>query len=164
MIKINGGDNMKSYNYELKKLRIKERRETLNITQQDLSNKVKIKTSNLSNYENLKEIIPIRQLNKICDELKTSFDYILNLSENNNYNQKELDSKVIGERLKEIRKENKLYQETLAKEIGTSKSLICEYEKGVKLVSLPYLYTICKKYNISADYLLGKIDKPKYLK
>ena len=36
-------------------------------------------------------------------------------------------------------------------------------EKGKYLISIPFLYTICKKYNISADYLLGKIDNPKYL-
>jgi len=69
-----------------------------------------------------------------------------------------LDKKLIGNRLKEIRLQNNLYQETLAMDIGTSKSLICEYEKGKKLLSLPYAYAICKKYNVSMDYLYGKID------
>jgi len=91
-------------------------------------------------------------------------DYILGLSNENIFSLKEINNKIVGERLKSLRKDNKLYQETLAKEIGTSKSLICEYEKGIKLISLPYLYTICKKYNISADYILGKVDEPKYLK
>lgn len=155
---------MKKYNYEFKTLKIKEIREQQNITQKELSEKINIKKSNLSNYENLKEIIPLKQLNKICNELKASFDYTLGLSSTNEYYFKELNKRIIGKRLKTIRLENKLYQETLAKEIGTSKSLICEYEKGTKLLSLPYLYAICKKYDVSADYLLGKTDSPKYLK
>lgn len=154
---------MKKYNYEFTELKIKEIRENKNISQKELADKVNIKKSNLSNYENLKETIPLKQLNKICNELKTSFDYILGLSDQNYYNNKDLDSKIIGERLKQLRLDNKLYQETFAKEIGTSKSLICEYEKGSKLISLLYLYAICKRYKISADYLLGKIDDPKYL-
>lgn len=155
---------MKEYNYEFNSLKIKEVRESQNISQTELSKKVNIQKSNLSNYENLKEIIPLKQLDKICNELNTSLDYILGLSNENIFSLKEINNKIVGERLKSIRKENKLYQETLAKEIGTSKSLICEYEKGIKLISLPYLYTICKKYNISADYILGKVDEPKYLK
>lgn len=27
-------------------------------------------------------------------------------------------------------------------------------------IATPFLYTICKEYNVSADYLLGKINKP----
>ena len=43
--------------------------------------------------------------------------------------------------------------------------IIEEYKKNncEFLIATPFLYTICKKYNISADYLLGKIDNPKYL-
>ena len=69
---------------------------------------------------------------------------------------KDLDNKLIGIRLKEIRKENKLYQETLANAIGCTTALISEYEKGKRLISLPFGYAICKKYNISMDYLYGK--------
>lgn len=69
---------------------------------------------------------------------------------------KDLDRKLVGENLKKLRKEKKLYQETLAQEIGTSHSLISEYESGKKLVSLTYGYAICKKYDISLDWLYGK--------
>ncbi|MCI9281068.1 MAG: helix-turn-helix transcriptional regulator [Bacilli bacterium] len=55
-------------------------------------------------------------------------------------------------------------QEKLANEINTNKSVICSYEKGKRIIPTPFLYEICKKYNISADYLLGKIDSPKFLK
>ena len=42
--------------------------------------------------------------------------------------------------------------------------VISEYENKNRLISTSYFYSICKKYHISADYLLGKIDNPKYLK
>ena len=32
---------------------------------------------------------------------------------------------------------------------------------GKNIIATPFLYTICKKYNISADYLLGKTNTKK---
>lgn len=147
-------------NFELDVSLIKEERIKNGVSQVELSTAVDIKTSNLSAYENKRENIPIVKLNEICNYLKLSFDYVLKLTDKNDYKpvRKEFDLKIIGERLKSLRKKYNLYQETLAMEIGTSKSLICEYEKGKKLISLPYAYAICKKYNVSMDYLYGKID------
>jgi len=151
---------MVNYNYELNTNRIKEVRLNKGIKQKELAEAVNLQVSNLSKYENLKEIIPIKKFNDICNYLEISFSYALSLSDKNDYSpKKDLDKKLIGNRLKEIRLQNNLYQETLAMDIGTSKSLICEYEKGKKLLSLPYAYAICKKYNISMDYLYGKTDK-----
>ncbi len=48
--------------------------------------------------------------------------------------------------------------------LNTVHPVITNYENGKHLIATPFLYTICSKYNISADYLLGKIDSPKYLK
>lgn len=67
-------------------------------------------------------------------------------------------------RLKEFRKENKLTQESLAQLLNVVKGTVGNYESGRALIATPFLYEICKKYKISADYLLGKIDEPKYLK
>lgn len=70
-----------------------------------------------------------------------------------------MDLKMIGARIQMWRKSNKLTQEKLAKELNTNKSVICNYEKGRNLIATPFLYQICKKYHVSADYLLGRIDK-----
>ena len=148
------------HNFELNVNRIKEVRIRKDISQKELASATNIQASNLSKYENMIENVPIKQFNKICNYLQISFDYALGLTGQNFYKpqNKELNSKLIGERLKKIRLDNNLYQETLAMTIGTSKSLICEYESGKKLLSLPYAYAICKKYNISMDYLYGKKD------
>ena len=61
-------------------------------------------------------------------------------------------------RLKELRKEFKLTQDKLAKLLETTQSVVCGFEKGRNLIATPFLYTICHKYHVSADYLLGRID------
>ena len=62
-----------------------------------------------------------------------------------------------------FRKENKVTQVKLATILNTVQPVIANYEKGKFLIATPFLYTICKKYNISADYLLGKINEPQEL-
>ena len=55
-------------------------------------------------------------------------------------------------------------QKKLALILNTTYSNIAFYEKGRNFIATPFLYQICHKYHISADYLLGKINEPKYLK
>ena len=71
---------------------------------------------------------------------------------------------MVKNRLKEFRKENKLSQVKLSFLLNVAKGTIGNYETARSLIATPFLYTICKKYHISADYLLGKVDSPKYLK
>ncbi len=77
---------------------------------------------------------------------------------------KEIDRKKIGSRLKEFRKEHNLTQAKLAQVLNTVHQVINNYENGNRLIATPFLYTICSKYNISADYLLGRTDNPKVFK
>ena len=72
-----------------------------------------------------------------------------------------IDKIKAGNRLKEFRKEHKFSREKLANILNTTYSNIAFYEMGRNLIATPFLYTICKKYNISADYLMGRIDNPK---
>ena len=137
-----------------------------NITATSIANKLNISKSTLSNYINGDAYIPLEHLNSISNILSIPIDYILGLSSNKNIKFKKiknLEPKKIGERLKNIRKELKLTQEKIAKTIGINKSSISRYESGENLILTIALYTICHKYHISADYLLGKIDNPKYL-
>ena len=78
---------------------------------------------------------------------------------NNEYQEyNNIEPKLMGKRLKEFRKNNKITQEKLALILNTTQSVIAGYESGRYLIATPFLYMICKKYNISADYLLGRID------
>ncbi len=150
------------YNYELDFSRIKDLRVSHNLSQQEIANYLQINQSTYSKFELNKATIPIELLNKLANYYHVSLDYLLKISDNPNIDIIcfDLDKKQVGENLKKIRKELKLYQETLALEIGTSHSLISEYESGKKLISLTYGYAICKKYHISLDYLYGKVKHP----
>ena len=150
---------MKSYNYELDFSRIKDIRLKYNLTQKEMADYLNINQSTYSKFELNKAAIPIELLNKLSNYYNVSLDYLLKITDNPNIkiDNKEIDKRQVGENLKKFRKDHKLYQETLAKEIGTSHSLISEYESGKKLVSLTYGYAICKRFNISLDILYGKI-------
>ncbi len=149
---------LNKYNYELDFSRIKELRIYNNLSQKEVANYLNINQSTYSKFELNKATIPIEILNKLANYYKVSLDYLLKITDNPKIKiiNMDIDKKKVGENLKQIRKDKKLYQETLAREIGTSHSLISEYEHGKKLVSLTYGYAICKKYNISLDYLYGK--------
>lgn len=47
----------------------------------------------------------------------------------------------------------------LAEMLNTTHSNVGFYEKGRNFIATPFLYQICHKYHVSADYLLGRIDK-----
>ena len=91
---------------------------------------------------------------------------MFNLTSKLNHKDKkeEIDSLKVGMRLKEFRKDHKLTQEKLASELNMARSALANYERGRNIIATPFLYTICTKYNISADYLLGKIDEKITLK
>lgn len=150
----------------LYKEKLKILREKNNLTQQNIANKLNIAKARYCQYENEYEIIPLKHLITISDFYQTSIDYIFSFSNNEHYKEEKTNINQFksGERLKEIRKENKLTQENLANKLNVARSIISKYEKGEFLIATHTLYTLCKYFNISADYLLGKIDSPKYLK
>ena len=146
-------------------LLLKESRENRNLTQEDVANILEIDRRTYNHYETKEKIIPIKHLVALSKYFDVSIDYLFESTKLVQYeNVKDVDKIEAGKRLKEFRKENKLTQQKLASILNTTFSSIAFNEKGRNLIATPFLYTICKKYNISADYLLGKIDNPKYLK
>ena len=125
-----------------------------------------IERSTYKEYELQNSIIPVIHLNEFCNYFNVSIDYILGLTNKRNYSnsQKEINKIISKSRLQTFRKRHKLTQQELANFIKADKSTISKYETGKNIIATPFLYQICKKYNISADYLLGKTNKPKYLK
>ena len=117
-------------------------------------------------YETEYVIIPIKHLNTLCNYFNTSLDYIFDFTKTKKYRNYKLEiyKKISGQRLKELRNKNKLTQTEFATILKVSRTTIAEYERGTNIIATPFLYTICIKYKISADYLLGKIDKQVKLK
>ncbi len=141
--------------------RLIELREKNELKQYDIANILNIYKGLYNQYETEYAIIPIKHLNTLCNYFNVSFDYLFGLTNKLNYkeNINEIDSLKSGNRIKEFRKENKITQERLASELNMARSALANYERGRTVIATPFLYTICKKYQISADYLLGKIDE-----
>ena len=62
---------------------------------------------------------------------------------------------IFAERLRELRRENKLSMKALAKEIGTSDVAINNWENRINEPKITYLYRLANFFNVSSDYLLG---------
>ena len=63
---------------------------------------------------------------------------------------------ILGYRLKQLRKENRMSQADLGKILGVSKVSISGYENGTRLPSLHILNGILDVFGVSADYLMGR--------
>ena len=61
----------------------------------------------------------------------------------------------ISTRIKELRNENNLSQQNLAKQIGVSQKAIDFWEKGINEPKASYIIKLAKFFNVSSDYLLG---------
>ena len=145
------------------KEKVKELREDKSIPQKDIANILGIARGLYSQYEIEYTIMPINHLIVLTNYFNVSLDYVFEFTNKKKYfNNSNLNNP--GIRLKEFRKEHKLTQEQLAKELNTNRSVIANYERERNLIATPFLYMICDKYKISADYLLGRIDSPKYIK
>ena len=65
---------------------------------------------------------------------------------------------IIGERIKELRLENKLSQAKLGNLLLVSQDTVSLWEKGKSLPTAEYIIAMCKLFEISADYVLGLVD------
>lgn len=54
-----------------------------------------------------------------------------------------------------LREDNDLTQTQVAQILGTSQTMYARYERGANEMPIRHLVTLCKMYNVSADYLLG---------
>ena len=64
------------------------------------------------------------------------------------------------EKIRGLREDNDLTQRQLADVLGTSQTMYARYERGANELPLRHLVTLCKFYNVSADYLLGTTPSP----
>ena len=146
-------------------LKLKELREYNNLSQYDIANLLGVKRSSYNQFEQQYDIIPIKRLNEVANIFNCSVDYIFGLTDNKNYNiiNKEINLEVSKNRLKTFRKERKITQNKLAQILKTTPSVVSGFERGRNIIATPFLYELCKKYHVSADYLLGKTNEPQEL-
>lgn len=57
--------------------------------------------------------------------------------------------------LKELRMENNISQQTLAKTVGVTQKAIDFWEKGINEPKASYIIALAKYFKVSTDYILG---------
>ena len=65
---------------------------------------------------------------------------------------------LIHQRIKELRKENKLSQIELAEKCMVKQSCVSKWERGETLPDAEMIVLLTKIFSVSADYLLGLKD------
>ena len=137
---------------------LKDAREELDMTQEELGYVFGVKKATISNWENSYDIIPLRKLIKLSNLYNYSIDYLVGFNRRNTKHSSKIkiDKKIIGDKLKELRLKLGLTQKQIADECSISRATYCHYEIGMNLISTITLYTIRKNHKLSIDEFLRK--------
>ena len=65
------------------------------------------------------------------------------------------------EKLRGLREDNDLTQAQVAQVLGTSQTMYARYERGANELPMRHFITLCRFYNVSADFLLDTTPNPR---
>ena len=130
----------------------------------EIADILKISIDNYFDYANGRSNFPLEKLNLLANYFKVNFDYITGLSDIKKAYPENIDLNTLKQRIKQIRKENKLSQEKAANIIGDKQSTYWNYESGNSIIPISKLYLLAKYYNVSIDYFVGKTSNKTILK
>ena len=68
---------------------------------------------------------------------------------------------IYHKRMRDLREDNDLTQQKVAEVLGTSQTMYARYERGANELPIRHLISLCKLYDVSADYFLGISNKTK---
>ncbi len=140
-------------------------REELEMTQAELGYIFGVSDAAVRAWETAHDSIPLPKLIKFCNMYDYSLDFVCGLTRKNiKYGKFETNKEKIGKRLKALRTKLNLSQQALADECKISQTTYSGYETGHYLINTSNLYYICKTYNVSMDYLVGRTNNPKISK
>ena len=141
-------------------------REELEMTQTELGNIFGVSKGTVSNWENGYSIIPLNKLIKFSNYSGYSLDFICAFTRNDTKVSKtiKINKNDLGSNLKNLRNSLWLTQQKFAEKCHIPQSTYSHYEIGYKLITTLNLYSICKAYNISMDWIVGRTDNPKISK
>lgn len=61
--------------------------------------------------------------------------------------------------IRDLREDNDLTQRQVAEYLGTSQTMYARYERAATELPLRHLMKLCELYGVSADYILGRVNK-----
>ena len=62
---------------------------------------------------------------------------------------------IYVKRIRDLREDHDKTQQEIADVLGTSQTMYARYERGANELPIRHLITLCKYYQVSADYILG---------
>lgn len=138
-------------------------REELEMTQEELGYVFGVSRKTISGWETSNNIIPFSKLIKFCNLYNYSLDFVIGFTRKNNRNNTKIktNKNLIGLRLKDLRNSLNLSQEKFANKCGLSQTTYSHYETGFNLITTTNAYSICKTYNVSMDWLVGRTNNSK---
>ena len=68
--------------------------------------------------------------------------------------------RTFPETLSALRRERNLSQREAAGELGISQALLSHYENGAREPGLDFVRRACDFYGVTADYMLGRTQRP----
>lgn len=68
-----------------------------------------------------------------------------------------------SKRIRDLREDRDLTQQQVARLLHTSQTVYSRYELGKRSLPIEHLITLCKLYDVSADYILCFTNEPKKL-
>ena len=140
-----------SMNFE----RIRYVREMLDFSGRQLAKELNLSKSTISRWETGEKVIPLKHLITLCNMANISIDFALGLSNDRTKitQERKLDSNLIGKHLRMLREQKRITQTDLASLVNTSQSTMSSYENGKTTILTAFLYSICKRYKVSADWI-----------
>lgn len=129
--------------------RIKERRNILNISVEELAMKLNKNRATVYRYENGDiENLPIEVLEPLAEALETTPAYLMGW-ENSSYD----DASIVGKLLRTMRLQQEMSMEELSEEIGITSKDLRMYETGKKRISHELINIISDYYRVSLNSL-----------
>ena len=61
--------------------------------------------------------------------------------------------------IRDFREDNDLTQSQVAEYLGTSQTMYARYEREASELPVRHLLKLCELYGVSADYILGRVNK-----
>lgn len=143
----------------VKETRIAELRLDNDLKQKEIASELNVLENNYSKWERGITDIPLEKSNSLANFYKCSLDYLFGLSDKNIITErKDIDLKLLCERLLLLRKKKNLTQEKLSELVGFLQRTYAHYENGTRIPMSFKVYYIALYYNVSMDYLVGRTD------
>lgn len=140
--------------------RIKDIREDNELKQREMVEIFQVSRSTYASWEVGLIVIPLDKLVEYANYFHVRIDYVLSLTnDRDGYDHEiKLSLKNLGERLKRVRLKNHLSQENVAIVMKTKQDIVSKYERGVCMIPTIKLYRFAKEFQVSIDYLCGRIE------